>query len=73
MRKKLKDGNYCSMAKSLTGWHGYLGKGYGGWKVDNGVLVLDSIVDKSGNSIGVDIVSDAEYENFHFENRLEDK
>jgi len=50
--------------KTTTGWHTY-GKtsAIAGWKVENGVLHFDPEAAKNGQ--GGDLVTDAEYENFH--------
>lgn len=52
--------------KTKTGWHGYHKGSDAGWKAENGTLALDSVADKNGKRIGVDIVTDGEYENFDF-------
>ena len=52
--------------KTKNGWHGYHKGVDAGWKVENGTLALDSVADKNGKNIGVDLVSDSEYENFDF-------
>lgn len=54
--------------KSLAGWHKYGGGEVGkAWKVENGELYLDA-ANKDGwqTGDGGDIVSDEEFENFHF-------
>jgi len=50
--------------KTTTGWHTY-GKtsASAGWKVEDGVLRFDPDAAKNGQ--GGDLVTDAEYENFH--------
>ena len=50
--------------KTTTGWHTY-GKttASAGWKVEDGVLHFDPEAAKNGQ--GGDLVTDAEYENFH--------
>ncbi|MFP9098719.1 DUF1080 domain-containing protein [Flavobacterium sp. RHBU_24] len=50
--------------KTTTGWHTY-GKtsASAGWKVEGGVLHFDPEAAKNGQ--GGDLVTDAEYENFH--------
>jgi hypothetical protein len=51
--------------KSKSGWHGYLRKGnLESWKVADGALHLD--VPGDGKHIGEDIVTDDDFENFHF-------
>lgn len=50
--------------KTTTGWHTYGKTSVGaGWKVEDGVLHFDPQAAKNGQ--GGDIVTDAEYENFH--------
>ena len=50
--------------KTTTGWHTYGKTTVGaGWKVEDGVLHFDPEAAKNGQ--GGDIVTDAEYENFH--------
>src|SRR6478609_4443847 len=50
--------------KTTTGWHSY-GKtsASAGWKVEDGALHFDPEAAKNGQ--GGDLVTDAEYENFH--------
>lgn len=50
--------------KTTKGWHSY-GKNYveAGWKVENGVLHFDPEAAKDGQ--GGDLVTNAEFENFH--------
>lgn len=50
--------------RSKAGWHGYLKKSDSAWKVADSSIFLDVTTD--GKHSGVDIVTDEEYENFHF-------
>ncbi|MGB0930483.1 MAG: family 16 glycoside hydrolase [Chitinophagales bacterium] len=54
--------------KSFDGWHNYGKETVGSsWKVEEGAMVLNTIIGKDGNhkvEDGGDIVSDEEYENF---------
>jgi hypothetical protein len=54
--------------QTKKGWHIYLNRTDGSaWKSDNGTLVFDPTVKVDGKAAGNgDLVSDAEYENFHF-------
>jgi hypothetical protein len=50
--------------KTTTGWHTYGKTSAGaGWKVDDGILHFDPEAAKNGE--GGDLVTNAEYENFH--------
>lgn len=64
-----KDGGWISLfdGKTTTGWHTYgkttIGKA---WKIDDGALYLDTTSKKNWQTEeGGDIISDAEFENFH--------
>jgi hypothetical protein len=54
--------------KSMNGWHKYGGEPVGSaWKIRDGYLYLDTSVKKNGSIVGGgDIVTEQEYENFHF-------
>ena len=54
--------------KTTTGWHTYGKSGIGkAWKVENGTLRLDAASKKEWQTAeGGDIVTDEEFENFHF-------
>lgn len=54
--------------KTKNGWHVYLNRTDGSaWKSENGTLMFDPTVKVNGQPAGNgDLVSDAEYENFHF-------
>src|SRR6188768_516391 len=49
---------------SITGWHNYGGGSVGNlWKVDDGTLKFAGVEKK--DTVGQDIITDEEYENFH--------
>jgi hypothetical protein len=54
--------------KSITGWHTYNGGPVGAaWKIEDGVLYLDTSNKTNGVVVGGgDIATDEEFENFHF-------
>src|ERR1700733_6578148 len=61
-----KDGGQLLFdGKTLNGWHRYGNKPPAFWKVKDGAITLDTVVEKQTKG-GGDLVTDAEYENFDF-------
>ena len=53
--------------KTLKGWHSYgLKTASPVWMVQDGVIAYDNAKREKGSKISQDLVSDKEYENFHF-------